>query len=801
MTRGLRVACLVAGLLATARPGLAQPPPAATPPPQAVLHEIAIDGATVFGRPEILWLLRLQEGQPLPAEPAALADALRQRYRADGYTCAHVEASFDVAAGRLVLQVDEGRLDAVEFTGDAAADGDRLRAHLDIHPGDIYNLRRVDRALDALRAAAGGAVEASVARPMLLSGAGEPVPASPCALAARNGRRVLVITLSRRTGRFAVVSGTGTREDWFDPVDGLVPSLGFRATLFDPHGLGRTFFTGSLAYKWARDEVGYTLGGARPFGDDPRISIGGDVHDVTATDDGWRLTTTEQSLVALGFHRSFRDYYERRGYQLHAALRVGASQEIEIAWRDDRHAPLVNRTEYSLFEDSRTFRENAPAAPGRLRAVVAAYAFDSRGALDTPTAQAHARHLLDGFFGGWSPADPGVRLDWTSELAPSGFGGRLRLQPPRARRARVLASLAPPDARRARRARPERRDPPAPADLRPRRHRDGAGLPLQGRLGRGHGAAQRGVLGRGRVGPRPPAVGRPARAGLPRRRPSVEPRRRKPARLARRCGGGRGPGRTARRGRMASRRAVAAGAGPGSTRKDLLTRRGSRASRERGRMDGRCRARRWHARAVKLATAVLCAAQAATLLAFHASVPGLRLAGGALRASVSLSDAFSDTLRQTLEHGASIYLRIEAQLWEDRAMFDRRTGPPAVAAFRLVRNPANGEVAVIDAAGRLAVYGSYPDPFVVEAVVGPDRLIEPGGRYYVETTTTLGALSERDLEETGKAVFGDEEGLGLGQLGRFLLSTVLEVSDYMQGATVKAKSRTFTATELGRTGP
>jgi hypothetical protein len=134
-------------------------------------------------------------------------------------------------------------------------------------------------------------------------------------------------------------------------------------------------------------------------------------------------------------------------------------------------------------------------------------------------------------------------------------------------------------------------------------------------------------------------------------------------------------------------------------------------------------------------------------------------------------------------------------------MFDRRTGPPAVAAFRIVRNPANGEVAVIDAAGRLVVYDDYPDPFVVEAVVGPERLVEPGGRYYVDTTTTLGALSERDLEETGKAVFGSDEGLGLGQLGRFLLSTVLEVSDYMQGATVKAKSRTFTAKELGRQAP
>ncbi len=48
-------------------------------------------------------------------------------------------------------------------------------------------------------------------------------------------------------------------------------------------------------------------------------------------------------------------------------------------------------------------------------------------------------------------------------------------------------------------------------------------------------------------------------------------------------------------------------------------------------------------------------------------------------------------------------------------------------------------------------------------------------------------------------MFGDE--FGLGRLGRFLLSTVLEVSDYMQGTTERAKSRTFTAKELGVARP
>jgi len=209
--------------------------------------------------------------------------------------------------------------------------------------------------------------------------------------------------------------------------------------------------------------------------------------------------------------------------------------------------------------------------------------------------------------------------------------------------------------------------------------------------------------------------------------------------------------------------------------------------------------RRRRVRTLGLATAAVCAAQAVTLLAFRPAVQSLKLEDARLHASVSLSDAFPDALRRTLEQGASIYLRVEAQLWEDRAMFDRKIGPPAVAAFRIARNPSNGEVAVIDAAGHLSVYGKYPDPVSVDVVVGPERLLDAGGRYYVDTTTRLGALSARDLEETGKAVFGDE--FGLGRLGRFLLSTVLEASDYMQGTTERAKSRTFTARELGAARP
>ena len=107
-----------------------------TPQPQPVLTELRLEGATVFSRDDVLWLLKLREGSPLPDPPEAVAKSLQERYDRDGYSEARVTASFD--AGRLTLTVDEGRIDDIEILGvaaDAAARfmkrlADQARRHL-----------------------------------------------------------------------------------------------------------------------------------------------------------------------------------------------------------------------------------------------------------------------------------------------------------------------------------------------------------------------------------------------------------------------------------------------------------------------------------------------------------------------------------------------------------------------------------------------------------------------------------------------------------------------------------------------
>ena len=134
MTRVLAVLSLAVAITA-GRAGAQTPPPAQPP----VLAELRLEGATIYKRDDVLWLLRLREGAPLPDQPEAVAKALQDRYERDGYSEARVSSAMD--GGRLTLTVDEGRIDEVEIRGAREEDAARFRERFGIQPGDIYNRR------------------------------------------------------------------------------------------------------------------------------------------------------------------------------------------------------------------------------------------------------------------------------------------------------------------------------------------------------------------------------------------------------------------------------------------------------------------------------------------------------------------------------------------------------------------------------------------------------------------------------------------------------------------------------------
>jgi hypothetical protein len=184
-------------------------------------------------------------------------------------------------------------------------------------------------------------------------------------------------------------------------------------------------------------------------------------------------------------------------------------------------------------------------------------------------------------------------------------------------------------------------------------------------------------------------------------------------------------------------------------------------------------------------------------LALEARVLEIRIAGKTLLASIDLTDALPDKLRRVLEQGGALHVRIQAELWEDRPVWDKLVRPALVTVFRIVRDPTTTHIAISDAVGPVLSGAQLPNPLSLRVNVAPADSLNDDGRYYIRMNATVGTLGEREAEDTSAAVFGKDEGtVSIGKVGKLIFSTVLQASDYMQSVSDEARSNTFRKKEV-----
>jgi hypothetical protein len=184
-------------------------------------------------------------------------------------------------------------------------------------------------------------------------------------------------------------------------------------------------------------------------------------------------------------------------------------------------------------------------------------------------------------------------------------------------------------------------------------------------------------------------------------------------------------------------------------------------------------------------------------LALEARILEIRIAGKTLLASIDLTDTLPDKLRRVLEQGGALHVRIQAELWEDRPVWDKLVRPALVTVFRIVRDPTTTHIAISDAVGPVLSGAPLPNPLSLRVNVAPADALNDGGRYYIRMLATVGTLGEREAEDTGAAVFGKDEGtVSIGKVGKLIFNTVLQASDYMQSVSDDARSNTFRKKEV-----
>lgn len=376
-------------------------------------------------RPPREWLARLERGDfrsgiLLGGVAPALERTLRD-LRDDGYLLASLSATLS-PDGRLVVTVDEGRLESVEVQGVGPDMAVRVLEALDLKAGDVLLRSDARRAMQDLEARlpflepadvddedSGLTRRARIVEERVADGT-RTYRTQEDERRSRRRREKVEFELSWREftswweeggdgegisldGRRLVIHVRPRRPDLdvdllpvHTQVTGFAPGLAGTLRIWDPKDRAHVTLDAALF-------IPLRLGGQR-LPDDPegtkrqrRLNLLGGVkaqvpllglaelgvqgHDFTDTLDRWRLGDIDSYIYSFLINRPDREYFRRKGFTAFATWRWSEDWLAGVEYRADRYESMRSFTPpLTLFRrDSAPF-PNAPVTEGRFKSVV-----------------------------------------------------------------------------------------------------------------------------------------------------------------------------------------------------------------------------------------------------------------------------------------------------------------------------------------------------------------------------------------------------------------------------------------------
>jgi hypothetical protein len=194
---------------------------------------------------------------------------------------------------------------------------------------------------------------------------------------------------------------------------------------------------------------------------------------------------------------------------------------------------------------------------------------------------------------------------------------------------------------------------------------------------------------------------------------------------------------------------------------------------------------------------VLAAGRASAL---SVDVKDVRRTAMNVHATIQLRDVIPDRFKKIVDRGGQLHLRLQAELWESRPVWDRLVYPAMIRMFRMAHLPAaSRDLTIDDSNGGSTSMAAIPNPWEVLLDLGSSDRITAAERYYVRVVATIGTLAERDADDVNDAVFGrPADDNTIGSFGRMLFRTAMRVGDYMQSVSAEVKSRKIPGTEINQ---
>ncbi len=127
----------------------------------------------------------------------------------------------------------------------------------------------------------------------------------------------------------------------------------------------RPLLYAKAGYAFSRERFLYDVGAEAPIGDPSRFRVGGAVYRRTATEDGWIVGETENTLFALFARTDYRDHYEAEGWNAFAQWEPGSDFALRAGGSIEDVRSLQTEVTFSVFGNKDHFRDNPAIAEGR----------------------------------------------------------------------------------------------------------------------------------------------------------------------------------------------------------------------------------------------------------------------------------------------------------------------------------------------------------------------------------------------------------------------------------------------------
>lgn len=182
--------------------------------------------------------------------------------------------------------------------------------------------------------------------------------------------------------------------------------------------------------------------------------------------------------------------------------------------------------------------------------------------------------------------------------------------------------------------------------------------------------------------------------------------------------------------------------------------------------------------------------------ALEMRVEQVRVSANRVAATFQLRDVLRDKFLDIVQQGRSVFLQLQAELWEDRRIADRLALTTPALTYRIVRDGDRG-VLITSQFGDRATHTDLKTPVPLRVDLGPAAVLADDRSYYLRATVTAATVADREIDRYGTAIFGDEESAaGLAGLGRFVFTSLLRVGKYLESATAETTSRNYTGLQL-----